>query len=185
MRPLLSTVGLAILLSSCQLFAPGQADFAAALEQMNGPEGDRTWHADSASADELAAIHHHLDAAIDAGHTGALHAKAVVVWQTDGLLAAEPVWRQLAETDDHAWGMVAYIASARPALEAGVRVRDLPPGRQLDWLDTAAEVAVLREGAASGSATADSLLRARFDVLRGQRAAGNADADSLLTLLDA
>lgn len=183
MRNLSALLALA-LVSGCQLFAPGQSDFQAAIQAMHGSDGTRSWSATDASPDELASIHRHLDAAIDAGHVGAAQLKANVVWQTDGLLASEPHWRRLAETDDAAWGIVAYIASARPALEAGVRARDLAPGRQIDFRDVPGEVAVLREGAAAGSATADSLLRDRLGTLRRQRAAGDADADSLLALLD-
>ena len=184
MRHLLAILTLS-LVPGCQLFAPGQTEFRTALHMLEDASRENVRSAEYLSPDELATVHRHLDAAIEREHPGAMQLKAHVVWQTDGLLASEPYWRQLARVDDKAWGMVAYLASIRPRLEAGTHARDLPPGHQLDGLDTEAEIAVLREGAAAGSATADSLLRARLDVLHRQRAAGNADADSLLALLDA
>ena len=123
----------------------------------------------------------HYDAAAALGNRNAIIERAHFVWQTDGLLAAEPLIREGAAAGiPEMVQLLSIVVYRRPARERGLDPRDAPG--DLSLVDVVGSIRILREaGFPETTAEADRQVAA----LRVQARAGNAEADSLLRALGA
>ena len=123
----------------------------------------------------------HFDAAAALGDRNAIIGRAHFVWQTESLLAAEPLIREGAAAGIPEMAtLLSVVVHSRPRLERGLRSRDVPG--DLSLVDVVGSIRVLQE-AGFPETTAEA--EQKVAVLRAQARAGNADADSLLHALDA
>lgn len=127
-----------------------------------------------------AAARRHADAAAALGNRDAVLTRAFVVSQTDGLLAAEPFFREAARAGfPQAVSILSIIATNRPLLEQDLRPRDA--AGDLTRIDVVAGLRVLQT---SGLAGPRAEAAEKIQALRDQARTGNAEADSLLRALD-
>ena len=123
----------------------------------------------------------HLEEAIRLGSTRAVSSLAFAVWNEEGPLAAEPYFRQsLAEGIPGSAWWLSHIAMERPALERGLRRRDVPG--DLSLVDLVGAMRILRD---AGNAEGAEEAARQIEGFRAMAADGNAQADSLLRAVGA
>ncbi|HEX9950951.1 MAG TPA: hypothetical protein VGB53_04225 [Rubricoccaceae bacterium] len=131
------------------------------------------------SPEHLARARRHYDAAVALGSRNAIIGRAHFVWQTDGLLVAEPLIREgVQDGIPEMATLLSIVVYGRPARERGLDPRDAPG--DLSLVDVVGSIRVLRE-AGFPETTAEA--NRQVAALRVQARAGNAEADSLLRAL--
>ncbi len=131
--------------------------------------------------DSAAVARRHFDAAVALGSRAALSSRAMLVWMTDGMLAAEPYFRQSAQAGSLMGAhMVSSAIMDRPRLEQGLEYDDIPG----DWSkqDAVGSIRYLR-GAGFPELAAEA--EAQVQGFRAQARSGDAVADSIVRALDA
>ncbi len=157
----------------------GDADGHLALASILMMDAQRLEHADSSAEDVYASARRHADAAAAGGDRQAILTRAHIVWLADGLLAAEPFFREAEQAGfPQAVGMLSLIATNRPLLEQHLRPRDA--AGDLSRLDVVAGLRVLQT---SGMAGPRAEAAEKIAAMRAAARAGNAQADSLLRAL--
>ena len=129
--------------------------------------------------DSAAVARRHYDAAIALGSRRAIQGRAMLVWMSDGLLAAEPYFRESARAG-FAQGaeMGSFVVLNRPLLERGLHPRDAPGDLAQVYV-----VGSIRFLQSAGFRETAAEAEEKTDALRAQARAGNAEADSLLRAL--
>ncbi len=157
----------------------GDADGHLALASILMMDGQRLEHADTSAEDVYASARHHADAAAAGGDRQAILTRAHIVWLADGLLVAEPFFREAAQAGfPQGVTLLSVVVTNRPLLEQGLRPRDA--AGDLTRLDVVAGLRVLQT---SGMAEPRAEAAEKIAAMRAAARAGNAEADSLLRAL--
>ena len=122
-----------------------------------------------------------FDAAAALGSRGALGSRAMLVWMTDGMLAAEPYFRESARAGSAANAHLAsMVIMNRPRLEHGPDTAYVPG----DWSqqDVVGSIRYLRS---AGFPELVTEAEAQIEGFRIQAREGDAVADSIVRALDA
>ena len=137
--------------------------------------------ADEGEADSAAFARRHFDAAIALGSREAIRDRAMLVMTTDGLLAAEPYFRESARSgfvEGARWA--SFAINGRPRLEQGLDARDA-----IGDLSKQDEVGSIRYLRSAGFPELAAEAEARTEGFRILARTGDAVADSIVRALDA